>query len=136
MWGVAVDDAHNYWDVARRRARGQDDGYPAGGAWVMVKADRTVKAIRTAIEKGRFYATTGVLLDRAERDGDEYVVEIAAGFPPFTVVFIGTGGERLRSERDDRVARFRLDGAPRGYLRAVVEDRYGQRAWTQPIRLR
>ncbi len=135
MWGVAVDDAHNYWDVAKRRARGQDDGYPAGGAFVMVKAERTVKAIRTAIEKGRFYASTGVLLERVEQDGGDYVVEVGGGFPPFEVRFVGTGGERLRTVAGAR-ARFPVAEAPRGYLRAVVEDHYGQRAWTQPIRLR
>jgi hypothetical protein len=138
MWGVAVDDAHNYWDVARRRARGLDDGYPAGGAFVMVEAERTVPAIRTAIEKGRFYASTGVLLERAGRAGGDYVVEVAGGFAPYQVSFIGTGGQRLRKVEVDgeHGARFPLAEAPRGYLRAVIEDRYGQRAWTQPVKLR
>lgn len=134
MWGVAVDDGHNYWDVARRRARGLDEGYPAGGAFVMVRARRSVAAIRRAIERGQFYSSTGILLERAGRAGDHYEVVVADGFPPYTFTFIGTGGEPLRSVRDDRSARFPLASVPPGYLRVNVEDRYGQRAWTQPIR--
>ncbi|MBA2538335.1 MAG: CehA/McbA family metallohydrolase, partial [Deltaproteobacteria bacterium] len=68
LWGVAADDAHHY-----------DGGgkYPAGGAWVMVKARRDPQAIVDALAAGRFYASTGVSLARAETERGELVVEIA-----------------------------------------------------------
>ena len=39
---------------------------PAGGGWIMVDAPRDPRAILAAIEEGRFYASTGVVLARAE----------------------------------------------------------------------
>src|SRR5690606_2903288 len=65
LWGVASDDAHHY-----------DGGgkYPAGGGWVMVKARRDPQAIVDALAAGRFYASNGVVLARAEVDGEQLVV--------------------------------------------------------------
>jgi hypothetical protein len=134
MWGVAVDDAHNYWEVPGRIARGEDPGYPAGGAFVMVHAERDVAAIRHAIETGDFYASTGVLLERAGRDGADYAIAATGGTPPYTFVFIGDGGRRLGTVTDAHQARLPMAEA-RGYLRVDVSDAHHQRAWTEPMRI-
>src|SRR5262249_11274379 len=85
LWGVASDDAHDY------QANGGGK-YPAGGGGVMVKARREPTAILAALAQGRFYASTGVTLSRAERVGDELVVDVAPGTTnQHTIVFVENG---------------------------------------------
>ncbi len=122
LWGVASDDAHQY-----------DGGgkWPAGGGWVVVKARRDPQAILDALAGGRFYASTGVVLDRAEVSAGELVVEVSAvERQAHTIEFI-ENGVRIASVRD-RVARRALPRA--GYVRAVVTRDDGKRAWVQPAR--
>lgn len=57
IYGLAVDDSHNYHD------EGPDRSNPGRG-WVMVRAaELSVAAIIQAMEDGDFYATTGVELE-------------------------------------------------------------------------
>lgn len=134
IWGVASDDAHNYYDVTYQREKGNGFGYPAGGGFVMVWAEKNPAAIREAMIAGRFYSSTGVVLRRAEVERGELVIEVAPEFSPHSVTFIGTGGAVLATHDDVTGARHPLAGLT-GYVRAVVRDKYGQRAWTQPMRL-
>jgi hypothetical protein len=124
VWGVASDDAHDYEGTGP---------YPPGGGWVMVHAARDGKAIVDALARGDFYASTGVTLARAGRDGDALAVEVADVDPgAHTIAFVG-GGQVLR-EVHARAARFALADAP-GYVRAVVtRDADGAKAWVQPVR--
>jgi len=122
LWGVASDDAHDYHGHGK---------YPPGGGWVMVKARREPRAILDALAAGRFYASTGVMLGRAEVDGDELVVEVdRAAVGSYTIDFI-ENGRRVDSVHG-RVARHGVPAA--GYVRAVVTRDDGQRAWVQPAR--
>lgn len=118
LWGVASDDAHQY-----------DGGgkYPAGGAYVVVKARRDPQAIVDALAAGRFYASTGVALDRVEVDGDALVVEIAAADAANTITFVDNG---VRTTTSAKSARHLLPAT--GYVRAVVDRPDGAKAWTQP----
>ncbi|HWO23733.1 MAG TPA: hypothetical protein VNO30_33560 [Kofleriaceae bacterium] len=122
LWGVASDDAHHY------------DGHgkwPAGGGWIAVKARREPQAILDALAVGRFYASTGVVLERAEVSAGELVVEIgAAERRPHTIEFIENGA-RVATVKE-RVARRALPRA--GYVRAVVTRDDGKQAWVQPAR--
>jgi hypothetical protein len=120
LWAVASDDAHHY-----------DGGgkYPAGGAWVMVKARRDPQAILDALGNGAFYASTGVTLDRAEVDRGELVVTIASSDPATAVTFVENG---KRIDVAGKTARRALPAS--GYIRAVIERQDGARAWTQPAR--
>ncbi len=124
LYGVAADDAHDY-------AEGKTAKYPAGGAWIAVKAAREPQAILAAIAAGRFYASTGVVLARAEVEAGERLVEVAPGERgTYTIDFIENG---------QRVAHVRGTSARRaipeaGYLRAVVVRGDGKRAWVQPAR--
>ena len=124
VWGVASDDAHYY----------RDDGggkYPAGGGWVMVKAQREPQAILAALAAGRFYSSTGVTLSRAERVGDELVVEVAAGTTQqHTIAFIENG--KPVASANGLNAKFLVPRA--GYVRAVVTRDDGKKAWVQPVR--
>lgn len=123
LWGTASDDAHDY--------RG-DGKYPPGGGWVMVRARREPRAILDALAAGRFYASTGVVLERAEVEGDELVVAVdpaAAG--SYAIDFVENG--RWIDSVCGRVARHKVPAA--GYVRAVVTRDDGKRAWVQPARL-
>jgi hypothetical protein len=124
IWGVASDDAHDY-----------DDGvgkYPPGGGWVMVRARRDPAAILAALAAGRFYSSTGVTLSRAERVGDELVVEVAQGAPgQHTITFI-ENGKPVATVNGLSAKR----AVPRtGYVRAVITRDDGKQAWVQPVRL-
>ena len=100
----------------------------------MVRAAKNPAAIRAALERGEFYASTGVRLSRLERITDRLEIAVDAASPgPHRFDFIGTGGKVLATATG-RNASFALAGAAGGYVRAVVTDAWGRRAWTQPIR--
>jgi hypothetical protein len=125
IWGVATDDAHDY------RADGGGK-YPAGGGWVMVKARRDAASILAALAAGRFYSSTGVTLSRAERVGDELIVDVAPGTAnQYTITFI-EAGKPVATVNGPSAKR----AVPRtGYVRAVVKRDDGKQAWVQPVRL-
>ena len=85
MYGIAVDDSHNYHEISIRRAN-------AGRAWVMVRSDSlTANALIAAMEKGQFYGSTGVELVDIVVLENQIAVEIE-GEEEVTYVteFIGT----------------------------------------------
>lgn len=124
LWGVASDDAHDY-----SAARGK---YPPGGGWVVVKAQRHPQAILDALAKGRFYASNGVTLARAEVENRALVVEVdKRELGRFTIVFV-ENGRRVATVKGKRARR----ALPQqGYVRAVVTRGDGKKAWVQPARL-
>jgi len=125
LWGVAADDAHHYDGGGR---------YPAGGAWVSVRARRDPQAILDALAGGRFYASTGVVLERVEIRRGELVVEIAASDPADAITFVEAKGpdDLKRTTLPGKSARHPVP--VNGYVRAIVERADGARAWTQPAR--
>jgi hypothetical protein len=134
VYGTATDDAHHYFDGPAAGARGEAV-FPGDLGFVMVRAAKDPQAIRAAILRGDFYASTGVLLDRVERTNDRLAIGVAARSPGrHTFTFIGAGG-RVLARAQGRTASFALADARGGYVRAVIEDSAGRRAWTQPIRV-
>lgn len=132
VWGVATDDAHHYYDARAVREQGRL-AHVGDRGWVMVRAERDPGAIRAAIERGEFYASNGVLLRRVEWDGKTLrlaVDDAAEGVHRFA--FVGDGGKVLERQRG-REAAFTLPEGHAGYVRAVVEDRQGRKAWVQPV---
>ncbi|MBX2823062.1 MAG: hypothetical protein KTR29_25405 [Rhodothermaceae bacterium] len=70
MYGMAVDDSHNYHEVAIERAN-------SGRAWVMVKSDSlTVTGLIDAMERGDFYGSTGVELVDVKVSNRRIAIEI------------------------------------------------------------
>ena len=134
VWGVASDDAHDYDDLAADRQAAGARVYPPGGGWVMVRAARSPEAIRAALERGDFYSSTGVTLERAEVLDGALDVAVAASSPGrHQIVFVGKGGAVL-DRVEGRTAKFSLDRLSGGYLRAVVIRDDGAKAWIQPVR--
>ncbi|HVX65207.1 MAG TPA: hypothetical protein VHA11_01320 [Bryobacteraceae bacterium] len=92
----------------------------------------TSPAILSALERGDFYASTGVTLRDVDTAGGEYRVEIQnADWEKATTYFIGEGGTVL-ARSFEPVAVYRYKGSER-YVRARVESSSGARAWTQPV---
>lgn len=124
MWGVASDDAHDYSSIGGGK-------YPAGGAWVVVRAARDPNAILTALASGRFYSSTGVTLVRALPEGSELVVEVdPKELGDHTIDFIENG--TLVASTKAKLARRAIPAT--GYVRAVITRSDGKKAWVQPVR--
>ena len=131
LFGTATDDAHHYYD-ARSLARSGQDVFPPDRGFVMVRADRTPAEIRTALAEGKFYASTGVVLDDVVFRSGVLEVQVAASTAsPFEVRFVADGA--VVGTSSDSVAR--MDAVQRGYsyLRATVIDAKGRKAWVQPV---
>ena len=133
MFGTATDDAHHYFDAAAAGARGEPV-FPGDLGFVMVRAAKQPAAIRDALARGDFYASTGVLLHAS-------IARRARGhrrrraLPGPASLHLHRRGRAVLARRQGRSASFRLSEARGGYVRAVVEDRRGGRAWVQPIRV-
>jgi hypothetical protein len=136
VYGIAVDDAHIFkrpWD--KRAAR-------PGQGWVMVRAEGlTPKAIVAAMERGEFYASTGVELEDYQVTDKAIVIRIKEEpSSKYRVQFIGKGenpykGGRLLKEVISIPAAYEIRG-DEGYVRAKIIESNGKIAWTQPVMIR
>ena len=85
LYGVATDDAHDYHPPAPERRY-------TGRGWVQVRATMlTPDSLMAAMQRGDFYASTGVTLADVRRDGSTLSLAIR-GEPgvTYTTQFIGT----------------------------------------------
>jgi hypothetical protein len=126
FYGVAVDDAHEF-----KRFGGQYSN--PGHGWVEVRAETlSAGAILSALERGDFYASTGLKLRDVATGGKEYRVEVQnADWEKVTTYFIGEGGTVL-ARSFEPAAVYRYKGTEK-YVRVRVESSSGARAWTQPV---
>jgi hypothetical protein len=117
LYGVAVDDAHHF------RSWGPEQSNPGRG-WVVVDAKRDPRSILTALRRGRFYASTGPVLNVRINRG-ELTIDCAADS---RIEFISAGG--VVGSVEAATASRPLPGVD--YLRVrVIGD--GGTAWTQPV---
>ncbi len=127
VYGIAVDDAHNFkrpWDrMAARPGRG----------WVMVRArELTADNVLDALERGEFYASTGVVLRDYTVDERRMTIVIdGQAMAKYRVLFVGRGG-RVLKEAIASPATYDFAGGE-GYVRAKIMDSNGNVAWTQPV---
>lgn len=127
MYGIAVDDAHHF------KRPGDPSASGPGRGWVYVRA-RTLepRAIVEALERGEFYASTGVELAEYEATSTEIALKVKApAWSKYRIQFIGPGS-RVLSERTDATARYTFKG-DEGYVRAKIVESNGLLAWTQPV---
>ena len=145
LYGVGGDDAHEF----------KDPSFPMaltipGRTWIMVRASAlTAEAIVDAMERGDFYATTGLELADYQVTPSLMTITIRPmSLSKYDVTFIGRGGRVLKKAPVDPEAG--AGGAtgvtPRaappavyeirgdeGYVRAKIVDSNGYVAWTQPV---
>jgi len=134
VYGTATDDAHHYFDADAAGSLGRPV-FRGDLGFVMVRARKEPPDIRAALERGDFYASTGVLLERVDRTETRLEIEVDDRSPgSHRFAFVGAGGKTL-ARAVGRRATFTLAGARGGYVRAVIEDGAGRRAWVQPVRV-
>ncbi|HEX7828539.1 MAG TPA: CehA/McbA family metallohydrolase [Thermoanaerobaculia bacterium] len=127
IWGIGVDDSHHLkrpWDT---------DIAPPGKAWIVVRAEKRERdAILDAIQRGDFYASTGVeLVDYVATAKSVEVKVKEKNGAHYRVQFIGKGG-RVLQESVGATATYAVRG-DEGYVRAKVVDSNGRCAWMQPM---
>jgi hypothetical protein len=127
MYGLAVDDAHHF------KRPGDDSASGPGRGWVHVRAPQlSAEAIVASLERGDFYASTGVVLSDSRATPTEVTLEVKpTAWSKYRVQFVGRGGALL-SEQTGTVARY-VPRGDEGYVRAKVIESNGKLAWTQPV---
>jgi hypothetical protein len=125
IYGIGTDDMHRL------------ASYP-GKSWVMVQAEElTEEAILGSLERGRFYVSTGVILDEYQVSGDKISIRIKPrGSAKFTTWFIGRGGTVLQTDDSETPEYSRTGGEQEMYIRARIMDSNGHLALTQPVFLK
>ena len=129
LYGIAVDDAHYFkrpWDASASTP---------GHGWVYVRAEKlSAENLLSALERGDFYASTGVELADYEASSKQIKLTIKeTKFSKYVVQFIGQGGKVLR-ESLTNPAIYDIQGNEQ-YVRAKVIESNGTFAWTQPVKL-
>jgi len=133
IYGVASDDTHDFaGEFSAARAH-------PGRGWIVVKApELSPAALLAAIERGDFYASTGVQLKSYELTDDEMRLELKPDTPyrdtRFRTCFIGRDGVVLKRDGSLKPS-YRFQGDEL-YVRARVEESNGTVAWTQPVFLK
>jgi predicted metal-dependent phosphoesterase TrpH len=129
LYGIAVDDAHNF------KTPGDRTKSTPGHGWVMVRAaSLSAGDILRALEQGDFYASTGVRLRDYSVSGSEIKIDIAEetqSRSKYTVQFIGKWGKILKEVASNpAIYAFKGDEF---YVRARIIESNGKTAWTQPV---
>ena len=130
LYAIALDDAHDF------KNPGNKTSAQPGLGWVVVRAAQLAPAaIFEAMERGDFYASTGVELTDYQANEKSISVTIREQrASKYRVQFIGSGGRVLREEiTNPAVYKIRGD---EGYVRAKVLESNGKVAWTQPVMIK
>jgi len=136
VWAVGSDDSHTF-QVPRTYQPGEA---APGHAWIVVHADAlTPSDLRGAIASGNFYASIGVALEGIVNDGGQLTVTIKPesmvvsswAAPRYTTRFVGRNNQTLATVAGLKAV-YRFKGSE-AYVRAVVSDSNGKKAWTQPV---
>ncbi|MEO8076026.1 MAG: CehA/McbA family metallohydrolase [Acidobacteriota bacterium] len=130
IFGIAVDDAHTFKQPGNPMVAGP------GRGWIMVRAAKLDPgALLDAMERGDFYASTGVVLEDFKVTAREMTVTVKAeASSKYRIQFIGQAGKVLR-EVPEGSATYAFTGEE-GYVRARVIESNGRMAWCQPTLVR
>ena len=130
LFGLATDDAHVF------KEPWSDTAAKPGKGWVMVRAEHLAPdSILDALERGDFYASTGVELTDYSVRGKTVEISISeVGAAKYRVLFIGENG-RLLKEDINNPATYEIKGDEK-YVRAKILESNGKVAWTQPVMIR
>jgi hypothetical protein len=127
IYGIAVDDAHVFKEPGNPNVAGP------GRGWIVVRAPRlNAASLMQALERGDFYASTGVVLDDVRADAKVMTISVKPdSWSKYRIQFIGRQGRVLR-EVAEPTATYTIIG-DEGYVRARVVESNGRYAWTQPV---
>jgi hypothetical protein len=127
FYGVASDDTHDYLGDFF-----PDKAYP-GKAWVMVRVDElTAAAVCSALDRGDFYASTGVELSDVQVTEKEYRLTIKPlRDTAYSTLFIGKDGVILKTDFS-LTPSYAFTG-DEIYVRVKVLSSAGEMAFCQPV---
>jgi hypothetical protein len=130
LYGIAVDDAHYF------KQPGNPDVPGPGRGWVVVRAPRLeARTLVEALERGDFYASTGVELTEYHATTKQVTVTVKPrADAKYRIQFIGKDGRVLR-EVTESSATYDIRG-DEGYVRAKIIESNGRYAWCQPIQVK
>ncbi len=114
IWGVAGDDAH---EAAHR-----------GQAWVSVFADREESSILAAMKTGKFYASTGMRVEKIKLEGN--CLTVTSPGARLIRFLAERGSVRQVAEGETASYKIREDDV---YVRAEVYGDGLRRAWLNPV---
>ncbi len=143
LYATAVDDCHHFYEFISSRTAGSPLANP-GRAWIMVRArELSTQALLEAMNRGDFYATTGVILETYEVTAASVRIGLSdrthdlgwslPGANPelYRTEFIGKGGQLLKLDESLNPV-YEFTGQEL-YVRARITNSDGQVAWTQPV---
>jgi hypothetical protein len=127
LFGVASDDAHDYSVVNPTYAE------PPFTGWICVRAENLTKqAILESLFRGDFYSSNHPVITSMSWTRERLEIQIQEiDQIRYTTTFIGKHGKILQ-----RVCGANALYVPignEGYIRAVVSDTDGHKAWMQPL---
>jgi hypothetical protein len=141
LFGLATDDSHNYHQFGTSFSN-------AGRGWIMVYADALDShALINAMEKGDFYASSGVTLSQVKLVKNELTIEVKSepGIN-YTIEFVGvikgSGRSAVLKKMNGTSGKFKLTSR-HDFVRArITSDKVKpnpykvgefEMAWTQPF---
>jgi hypothetical protein len=139
MYGIASDDSHHYHLFGKTYSN-------AGRGWVMVETDKlTPDALITAMERGDFYASTGVELEVLKIDKSQVFIRVKTSpGVSYSIEFIRANekGEissevvnaseaKMSLEAKDLFLRAKITSSK--VMKNPVNDVEYESAWTQPM---
>lgn len=120
IWGYANDDTHDWEDI--------------GNGWNVVNADALEREpILSALETGRFYASTGVALTTLCTEGNRVRIVSSNGSVCIPVVDWGVELGRFRGRSWEFDLDTLVEGKRATYIRFEIHGDARTAAWTQPI---
>ncbi len=141
MFGIATDDTHNYHLYGNEYSN-------AGRGWVMIQADSLHPAsLIQSMENGRFYSSTGVILEHINLKNGKYEVRVKQVEEiNYKILFIGvtsdTGIPQIFKTVDGSTAEFDMEDNLLFVRAKIISDRLQlnpfqegdfETAWTQPV---
>lgn len=130
LYGVAADDSHDFHGEFLPGL-----AHPGKG-WVVARVNRlTAEEVCAALEKGDFYASTGIELADLQVGESEYRLMVKPhGETRYSTFFIGGSG-RILAQVDGLEAVYAYRG-DETYVRAKVVSSMGEMALCQPVFVR
>lgn len=123
IYGVATDDGHAMCEH--------------GKGWVMVNAENNIRAILEALKNGEFYSSCGPEIYNFYIEDGKAIVECSAASK--IRLHSDMHPTKIKQSEDGMMTRAEFDVVNVGwegeyrYVRAVVIDKDGKYAWTNPI---
>ena len=142
--GIATDDSHSYHEFSAKKSN-------SGRGWVMVNSKKLeLRQLIDAMEKGDFYASTGVKINKIDTNSDQLFISIEPekGID-YEIIFFGykEGSNEVKElkrvkgvsadytfEKDDIFIRAKVNSNSKKDSPAMTEET--KKAWTQPVLLK